>query len=222
MFAKILIVEDDEAISELIEYNLQQAGFTTLVAFDGEEGLSVALAELPDLVLLDVMLPGMDGWEVCRRIRKVSDMPILFLTAKDAEFDRVLGLELGADDYITKPFSPRELVARVRAVLRRSGRKADSQQFAVGPLHFDLRRHQVLVDDQVVPLTPMEYQLLRILANSPGTVFSREQLLQAVWGEDFFGDQRTVDVHISHVREKLGEASYLIRTVRGFGYKLEE
>lgn len=219
---KILIVEDDESISELIAYNLKQAGFAVLTAFDGETGLALALKEEPHLVLLDIMLPGIDGWEVCRRLRQASEIPILFLTAKDAEFDRVLGLELGADDYVTKPFSPRELVARVKAILRRVSRPAEIEQMVIGPVTIDFRSHQVTLDGEVLNLTPMEYQLLRILAMNPGQVFSREELLTQVWGEDFFGDQRTVDVHISHLREKLGRASDLVQTARGFGYKLKE
>jgi DNA-binding response OmpR family regulator len=219
---KILIVEDDESISELIAYNLQQAGFSVLTAFDGETGLALALKEEPDLVLLDIMLPGIDGWEVCSQLRQSSQVPILFLTAKDAEFDRVRGLELGADDYVTKPFSPRELVARVKAILRRASRSAEIEQMTIGRVTIDFRSHLVTLDGQPLNLTPMEYQLLRILAMNPGRVFSREELLTEVWGEEFFGDQRTVDVHISHLREKLGEASHLIQTARGFGYKLRE
>lgn len=219
---KILIVEDDEAISELIAYNLKQAGFSVLTAFDGETGLALALKDAPDLILLDIMLPGMDGWEVCRRLRQSSEVPILFLTAKDAEFDRVRGLELGADDYVTKPFSPRELVARVKAILRRVNRSAEIEQMTIGRVTIDFRSHLVTLDGQPLNLTPMEYQLLRIMAMNPGQVFSREELLTEVWGEEFFGDQRTVDVHISHLREKLGEASDLIHTARGFGYKLKE
>ncbi len=219
---KILIVEDDEAISELIAYNLKQAGFSVLTAFDGETGLALALKDAPDLILLDIMLPGMDGWEVCRRLRQSSEVPILFLTAKDAEFDRVRGLELGADDYVTKPFSPRELVARVKAILRRVNRSAEIEQMTIGRVTIDFRSHLVTLDGQPLNLTPMEYQLLRIMAMNPGQVFSREELLTEVWGEEFFGDQRTVDVHISHLREKLGEASDLIQTARGFGYKLKE
>ncbi|HHW98295.1 MAG TPA: response regulator transcription factor [Firmicutes bacterium] len=219
---KILIVEDDESISELIAYNLQQAGFSVLTAFDGETGLALALKEEPDLVLLDIMLPGIDGWEVCSQLRQSSQVPILFLTAKDAEFDRVRGLELGADDYVTKPFSPRELVARVKAILRRASRSAEIEQMTIGRVTVDFRSHLVTLDGQPLNLTPMEYQLLRILAMNPGRVFSREELLTEVWGEEFFGDQRTVDVHISHLREKLGEASHLIQTARGFGYKLRE
>ncbi|HBK85204.1 MAG TPA: DNA-binding response regulator [Firmicutes bacterium] len=219
---KILIVEDDESISELIAYNLQQAGFRTCVAFDGESGLALALQGDPHLVLLDIMLPGIDGYEVCRQLRQTSAVPILFLTAKDAEYDRVLGLELGADDYVTKPFSPRELVARVKAILRRAGRPAEIEQMTIGPITIDFRSHQVTLEGEPINLTPMEYQLLRILAMNPGQVFGREQLLTEVWGEDFFGDQRTVDVHISHLREKLGPASDLVQTARGFGYKLKE
>ncbi|NLY53725.1 MAG: response regulator transcription factor [Firmicutes bacterium] len=222
MAERILIVEDDESISELIAYNLKQAGYETLVAFNGETGLQLALTEEPHLVLLDIMLPGMDGWEVCQRIRETNDVPILFLTAKDAEVDRVLGLELGADDYVTKPFSPRELMARVKAILRRAGRVQESDYIQIGPVTIDLRSHEVTLEGKALNLTPMEYQLLRILAMNPGQTFGREELLSQVWGENFFGDQRTVDVHISHLREKLGPVSNLIQTVRGFGYKLRE
>lgn len=222
MMKRVLVVEDDESISELIAYNLKQAGYDVLTAYDGESGLTIALKEELDLVLLDVMMPGMDGWEVCRQLRQVSDVPILFLTAKDAEFDRVQGLELGADDYVTKPFSPRELIARVKAILRRAARPSELEQMSIGTLNIDFRSHQVTLAGETLNLTPMEYQLLRILAMNPGQVFSREELLTKVWGEDFFGDQRTVDVHISHLREKLGVASDLVQTARGFGYKLKE
>ncbi len=221
---RILIVEDDESISELIQYNLRNAGYQTLSAYDGETGIELAAKDQPSLVLLDVMLPGMDGWSVCRELRKHSDVPILFLTAKDDEFDRVLGLELGADDYITKPFSIRELVARVKAVLRRTeGKQAGNQQVVrIRDLSVNLSSHEVMVAGQTVSLTPMEYQLLSILVSNPGRVFSREQLLNQVWGDDFFGDYRTVDVHISHLREKLKTSGDMIHTVRGFGYKLKE
>lgn len=224
MSEKVLIVEDDEAISELIQYNLRGAGFEAVVAFDGESGLQLAALEEPSLVLLDVMLPGMDGWSVCRELRRRSNIPVLFLTARDDEFDRVLGLELGADDYITKPFSPRELVARVKAVLRRYHRPATTETSFVqfGELWVDHRSHEVKVSQLPIELTPMEYQLLNIFVTNPGQVFGREQLLSQVWGEDFYGDYRTVDVHISHLREKLGSVGDLIQTVRGFGYRLKE
>lgn len=220
---KVLIVEDDEAISELIQYNLRSAGFATEVAFDGESGLKLVALENPNLVLLDVMLPGMDGWSVCREIRRRGNVPVLFLTARDDEFDRVLGLELGADDYITKPFSPRELVARVKAVLRRYNQPSvEASSVQMGELWVDRRSHEVNVARRPVVLTPMEYQLLSIFITNSGQVFSREQLLSQVWGENFFGDYRTVDVHISHLREKLGLAGDMIQTVRGFGYRLKE
>ncbi len=222
MAEKVLIVEDDEAISELIQYNLEQAGFETAVAFDGESGLEMALDGQPSLVLLDVMLPGMDGWAVCRELRRRSNLPVLFLTATDNEFSRVLGLELGADDYITKPFSPRELVARVKAVLRRYHQPPASEILQFDRLRVDLQGHEVTVCEQAITLTPMEFQLLSILAAHPGQVFSRERLLHLVWGDESYGDQRTVDVHISHLREKLGVAAELLQTVRGFGYRLKE
>lgn len=223
MAEKVLIVEDDEAISELIQYNLKNAGFATAVAFDGETGLRMAAEERPAIILLDVMLPGMDGWSVCRELRRKSNVPVLFLTAKDDEFDRVLGLELGADDYVTKPFSPRELVARVKAVLRRYHQAATEETVVkFGDLAIDLRSHEVTVGGSALVLTPMEYQLLAILAQNPGQVFSRDQLLSQVWGEEAFGDQRTVDVHISHLREKLGQTGEVIQTVRGFGYRMKE
>ncbi|MGI6358727.1 MAG: response regulator [Bacillota bacterium] len=221
MADKVLIVEDDEAISELIQYNLQQAGFETAVAFDGETGLKMAVSEQPSLILLDVMLPGMDGWAVCRELRKQSNLPVLFLTAKDDELNRVLGLELGADDYVTKPFSPRELVARVKAVLRRYHQLPAREVVQIGKLQLDLESHEVTVSGQPIALTPMEFQLLNILAVHRGQVFTRERLLHLVWGDEAYGDHRTVDVHISHLREKLGVAAGLIQTVRGFGYRLK-
>lgn len=227
MPGKILVVDDEPAILELVTYNLEQAGFSTLTATDGETALKLVEAEKPDLVILDIMLPKLDGFEVCRNIRARYNTPILMLTARREEVDRVLGLELGADDYLVKPFSPRELVARVRAILRRvaeAGGRKDGL-IIVGDLVINPESHEVQVRGKKVELTLKEYQLLKFLAENPGRVFTREALLDRVWEGDYFGDTRTIDVHIRHLREKIEEdpsnPRYIL-TVRGVGYKFRE
>lgn len=217
---RILLVEDESAIRELVAFHLEEAGYEALQADSGERGLSVALSEEPALVLLDLMLPGLDGSEVLRRLRRESRVPVIMLTARGAEADRVRGLELGADDYIVKPFSPAELVARVRAVLRRAG--GDAQEIAVGPLRLDLLGHRCFVRDREVALTLTEFGLLQALMEHPGQVLSRDRLLERVWGYDFYGDARTVDVHVRHLREKIEENAsepQFVETVRGVGYR---
>lgn len=245
MKPKVLVVDDEDSILQLVDYNLRQAGFAVTLAADGAGALARFAADAPDLIVLDVMLPDMDGFEVCRRIRRASDVPVLFLTARDDERDKVAGLELG-DDYLTKPFSPAELVARVRAILRRLGpgdaagagaaagrggtRAADggravkaSQALTAGPVQIDIGRHEVIVAGRTVQLTPREFDLLVALARHAGIVLSRDRLLDLVWGPDHFGDRRVVDVHIKNLRDKLGlalDGAALIETVRGVGYRL--
>lgn len=215
----VLVVEDEAAIRELIAFHLQREGFTVLEAGDGLTAVASWQKERPDLVLLDLMLPEMDGLAVCRAIRRQAMTPILILTAKGDEADRVSGLDLGADDYLVKPFSPKELVARVRALLRRTA--PDDELLRMGRLVMDRPGQQVTVAGEAVMLTLTEFSLLRCLLEHPGRVLSRRFLLQEVWGYDFFGDSRTVDVHIHHLREKLGEsAALVIETVRGAGYRL--
>src|SRR5690625_654529 len=224
----ILVVDDEPSIGTLLKFNLKQAGYNVLTAEDGPSGLEAALNEKPDLMVLDLMLPGMDGIDVCKTLRQEKvNLPILMLTAKDDEFDKILGLELGADDYLTKPFSPREVVARVKAILRRS-QTEDAEQseqiLKIGDLEIHLDRYDVYFKDRQLVLTPKEFELLLYLANHRGKVPSRDQLLNGVWDFQYDGDTRIVDVHISHLREKIEEETknpMYIRTIRGFGYKLE-
>lgn len=223
MAQRILVVDDEAAIVELVEYNLEREGFEVLTEAEGPKAVERARAERPDLIILDVMLPGMSGMDVCRELRKTTDVPIILLTARKDEVDRVLGLELGADDYVTKPFSPRELVARVKAILRRSQRQAsEGEAVAASGLVVDEERRQVTLDGRRLDLTFTEFELLATLAKNPGRAFSRDELLSRIWGQDFYGDARTVDVHIRHLREKLEEdpaAPRFIETVRGVGYR---
>ena len=217
-----MVVEDDPNIADLLDLYLRREGFRVLQAGDGERGLELADREKPRLVILDVGLPGdLDGLEVCRRLRASSHTPVLMLTARDGEIDRVLGLELGADDYVTKPFSPRELVARVKAILRRvDGPPPDCPDVLLaGRVEVDTARREARVDYDTVPLAAREFDLLRFLAENPGLVLTRRQLLDNVWGADWFGDERTVDVHVRQLRKKLGDALPLT-TVWGVGYRL--
>jgi len=227
--AKILIVEDDRNLLDTLKYNLRKDGYSTVAAVDGAEALYIARREKPDLIILDIMLPKLSGFEVCRILRKEMTVPILMLTAKTEEVDKVVGLEIGADDYMTKPFSMRELLARLGAMLRRVD--MSKQQLAsekrilkIGDLEVDLGRHQAFHKGSRLDLTPKEYDLLVFLATNKGLVFSREQLLEKVWGYDFAGDTRTVDVHIRWLRQKIerdpARPEHLV-TVRGTGYKLE-
>lgn len=223
---KILIIEDEKSISDIIKYNLVKEGFEVDAAYDGQDGLQKALKSTPDLILLDVMLPFMDGFEVCKRVREVSMVPIIMLTAKEEEVDKVLGLELGADDYITKPFGMRELIARIKSNIRRvessdldKNTLENLQKF--GNLTVDMNRYEVRKEGKVLDLTLREFELLKYLAERENKVFSREQLLEEVWGYEYYGDIRTVDVTVRRLREKLEDDSsdpkYII-TKRGVGY----
>mgnify|MGYP002716578444 FL=1 len=232
MSQKILVVDDEQSIVTLLKYNLETAGYIVEVAYDGEEALKKVETEQPELIVLDVMLPKKDGIEVCKTIRSDKNLvPILMLTAKDDEFDRVLGLELGADDYMTKPFSPREVVARVKAILRRSQfvneidkEDVDDEDIIIGSIRIRPEFFEVYKEDELLELTPKEFELLLYLIERQGRVITREHMLNSVWNYEFAGDSRIVDVHISHLRDKLEEnpkQPKLIKTVRGLGYKLE-
>lgn len=219
----VLVVDDEPDIVELLTYNLKKEGYDTLTARTGEEALQVITRQKPDLIILDIMLPEIDGFEVCKRVREDHNIPIIMLTAKGDEVDKVLGLELGADDYVTKPFSPRELLARVKAVLRRSetqaGKEAEPVRLQAGGICIDVASHEVRVNGNAIELTPKEFALLRFMMTRRNRVLTRDYLLQEVWGYDFTGETRTVDVHIRRLREKLGERGRLIETVHGVGYK---
>jgi len=231
MKKKILVVDDEPAIVELIVFNLEKAGYEVMTAEDGLAACQKAQREVPDLIVLDIMLPGMDGLEVCRQIladTKTARIPILFLTARREEIDRIVGLEMGGDDYVTKPFSPRELVARIKAILRRSERdseRPEDDRLLAGELAINLQKHEVIVRGNMVELTAKEFDLLHYLASHPGQVFSRESLLEQLWDYNYFGDARTVDVHIRHIREKIeadpAKPEFIV-TVRGVGYKFRE
>jgi two-component system OmpR family response regulator len=222
---KILIVDDDTNIVELIRLYLEKEGFSASVAHNGAKALQLFKEEAPSLVILDIMMPEMDGWQVCREIRRISNIPIIMLTAKGETFDKVLGLELGADDYMVKPFETKELVARVKAVLRRFESK-DSQtvkEIVYPNLTINLSNYELKLSGKIVEVPPKELELLYFLASNPNRVFTREQLLEEVWGFDYFGDSRTVDVHIKRLREKLEgiDANWQLKTVWGVGYKFE-
>lgn len=223
---KVLIVEDEKSISDIIQFNLIKEGFSVETAYDGKEGVEKAAAFQPDLILLDIMLPVMDGFAVCKKVRETSNVPILMLTAKEEELDKVLGLELGADDYITKPFSMRELIARIKANIRRvdlliNTAEVPSNIHSFGNLTIDMNRYEVSKNDQTLELTLREFELLKYLAERENKVFSREQLLEEVWGYEYYGDIRTVDVTVRRLREKLEDDSSdpkYIMTKRGIGY----
>lgn len=231
---KVLVVDDEQSIVTLLKYNLEQAGFDVITSMDGAEGKALAIEESPDIIVLDLMLPTLDGIEVCKQLRQQKvTTPILMLTAKDDEFDKVLGLELGADDYMTKPFSPREVIARVKAILRRSNIQSehkpettdDTEFLHIGELKIYPEQYEAFYREQLLELTPKEFELLMYLAKHKSRVLTRDQLLSAVWNYDFAGDTRIVDVHISHLREKIESDTkkpLYIKTIRGLGYKLEE
>lgn len=229
--AKIAVVEDDRTLADLLKYNLSREGFTVVTATDGSSGLEVIRREKPDIIITDVMMPGMDGFELTRTLRGETTAPVLLLTARSEEIDKVLGLELGADDYLTKPFSMRELLARVKAMLRRieltSGQATnnDAETLRLGQLELDPVRHRLTVAGRETELTPREFELLHFLMNNRGRVFSRDALLDRVWGYDYPGDNRTVDVHIRWLRQKIeadpSQPGHLM-TIRGVGYKFEE
>jgi two-component system phosphate regulon response regulator PhoB len=222
----ILIIEDEKDIVDLVEYHLRQSGFTVIRALDGPSGLEQARKELPSLIILDLMLPGMDGKDICRALKSnplTQSLPILMLTAKGEEADRVIGFELGADDYVTKPFSPRELVLRVKAILRRKEVPAEGEKMIrIGDLLIDIDRHLVSVKNSPVQLTSTEFKLLVELASNRGRVQTRERLLDKVWGYTYEGYARTVDTHIRRLREKLGPLEDFIETMRGVGYRFRE
>ena len=227
MAKKALVVEDDSNISELLRLYLEKDGFEVFQAADGGEGIRLAQEKAPDLILLDIMLPVVDGWVVCAEVRKTSQVPIIMLTAKGETFDKVSGLEMGADDYVTKPFEVKELMARIHAVMRRSEGDAAAHP-AEKKLEFDklvinLDSYELVVDGKRIEAPPKEMELLFHLASSPNRVFTRNQLLDEVWGFDYFGDSRTVDVHIKRLREKLEGVSdqWSLKTVWGVGYKFE-
>jgi DNA-binding response OmpR family regulator len=216
----VVVIEDDPHIADLVDLYLRRDGYRVLLARDGEQGLTLINQEEPWIVILDVGLPGeLDGFDVCRRIRAKGNLPVLFLTARDDEVDRILGLELGADDYLVKPFSPRELVARVRAILRRTREVAPPQEIvSIGGLEVDLRRREVRSGGEAVALATREFDLLAFLSGNIGLALSRQQLLDGVWGADWYGDERTVDVHVAQLRKKLGD-SLPLATVWGVGYR---
>ena len=220
----ILVVDDEAEICDLVSYNLAREGYRVLQEHDGEAGLNRVFQSAPDLLILDLLLPKMSGLEVLGAIRaeqRTRSLPVLVLTARGTEMDKLVGFERGADDYLTKPFSPKELVARVQAILRRTRGEESAAPVKVGPFQFDSERHKVLLHSRELELTPTEYRLLEYLLQKPGRVFSREQLLDKVWGLGYFGETRTVDVHVRRLRAKLGRDAALIRTVTGVGYAAE-
>lgn len=222
---RVLVVDDDKNICELIRLYLEKEGFSVVLAYDGQRAVELFKENTPSVVLLDVMLPKMDGFQVCREIRRISNIPIIMLTAKGETFDKVLGLELGADDYMVKPFENKELVARIKAVLRRYDPKDSKDKEVVYPnIVINLSNYELKINGNAVDIPPKELELLYFLATNPNKVFTREQLLETVWGFDYFGDSRTVDVHVKRLREKLelaGEQNWQLKTVWGVGYKFE-
>ncbi len=222
---KILVVDDERNICDLLRMYLEKEGYLVVIAYTGLDAVNMFASENPDLVLLDVMLPQLDGWQVCREIRKTSEKPIIMLTAKDEVFDKVLGLELGADDYITKPFDTKELVARIKAVLRRTVqvKETDVKEVKYDKLSVNLSNYELIVDGVAVDTPPKELELIYHLASNPDRVFTRDQLLDDVWGFDYYGDSRTVDVHIKRLRDKLKGISdeWELRTIWSVGYKFE-
>jgi two-component system alkaline phosphatase synthesis response regulator PhoP len=222
---KILVVDDEEHIQELIKFNLEKNGFKVITADNGRDAFQLAKDQQPDLVFLDLMLPGMDGLEVCKEIRKepsISSMPIIMITAKGEELDKILGLELGADDYITKPFSVRELIARAKAILRRTTVKYEENNFKFGDITIDFQKHEVKKQGEKIELTLKEFELLEILIKNKGRVMTRDFLLDKIWGYEYVGETRTVDVHVRHLRQKIEKDDknpLYIQTIRGIGYK---
>ena len=223
---KVLIVDDDKNICDLLRLYLEKEGYSVILSHDGEEAVVKFNALKPDIVLLDVMLPGLDGWQVCREIRKKSNIPILMITAKSDTFDKVLSLELGADDYIVKPFDSKEVIARIKAVVRRTGQspaEMEVREVRYDKLSVNMTRYELKVDGKVVDAPPKELELLFYLASNPNRVYTRDQLLDEVWGFEYYGDSRTIDVHIKRLREKLEGVSdkWELKTVWGVGYKFE-
>lgn len=223
MDVKIMVIEDDPDISEILEYNLQQEGYEVVVCDDGEKALALIQKNPPTMLLLDLMLPGKNGLEITRAVRKderTHNVPIIMITARSEEMDILQGLELGADDYITKPFRPKEVIARVKALLRRHHRD-DDKMYELGKLNVNFSKHQVSVGEKILDLTPKEFLLLKALIQANGRVLSRDQLLDQVWGYDYYGDPRTVDVHIRRLRKKLDQWANVVETVKGFGYRIK-
>lgn len=222
---KILVVDDDKNICDLLRMYLEKEGYAVVMAHNGIDAVNAFNASNPDLILLDIMLPQLDGWQVCREIRKVSEAPIIMLTAKDEVFDKVLGLELGADDYVTKPFDTKEIVARIKAVLRRTSnvKSSDIKEVRYDKLSINLTNYELKVDGVVVDTPPKELELIYHLASNPDRVFTRDQLLDDVWGFDYYGDSRTVDVHIKRLRDKLKGVSpeWELKTIWSVGYRFE-
>lgn len=222
---KVLVVDDDTNISELLRLYLEKDGFSVVTCADGMQAIELQKTEAPDIILLDIMLPKFDGWQVCREIRKTSDVPIIMITAKSETFDKILGLELGADDYVSKPFDAKEVVARVKAVLRRSGNDGKSKEDEVrfDKLVINIANYELIVDGKHIDTPPKELELIYHLASNPNRVYTRDQLLDEVWGFDYYGDSRTVDVHVKRLREKLENISdsWSLKTVWGVGYKFE-
>ena len=223
---KILVVDDDKNICELLRLYLEKEGYSVILSHDGEEAIVKFNALNPDMVLLDIMLPSLDGWQVCREIRKKSNVPIIMLTAKGETFDKVLGLELGADDYVVKPFDTKEVIARIKAVLRRIGQNNQAEEIkevSYDKLVVNMTRYELKVDGKVIDTPPQELELLFHLASNPNRVYTRDQLLDEVWGFEYYGDSRTIDVHVKRLREKLEGVSdqWALKTVWGVGYKFE-
>ena len=223
---KIMIADDDKNICELLRLYMEKEGYTVVIANDGEEAVTKFNAENPDMILLDIMMPKLDGWQVCREVRKKSNMPIIMITAKGETFDKVLGLELGSDDYVVKPFDPKEIVARIKAIMRRTGKtaaEADVKEVSYDKLVVNMTKYELKVDGKVIDTPPKELELLYHLASNPNRVYTRDQLLDEVWGFEYYGDSRTVDVHIKRLREKLEGVSdqWTLKTVWGVGYKFE-
>ncbi len=223
---KILVVDDEKKIVDIVKAYLERDGYRVIFAYDGKSALYIARNQFPDLIVLDLMLPEVSGWDVCRTLRAESNVPIIMLTARDDDSDKIIGLELGADDYVVKPFNPKELVSRVRAVLRRAeGAVVKTKRVEIADLSIDLERHEVKRGDKLVELTPTEFELLKVLAEAPGRVYSRMQLLDKVQGSAYEGYERAIDSHIKNLRKKVEPDPYLPRyivTVRGVGYKLAE
>ncbi len=227
--AKILVVDDEKNICELLRLYLEKEGYSVVTAYDGGQAVSAFQKEAPDLIILDIMLPVLDGWQVCREVRRTSEVPIIMLTAKGETFDKVLGLELGADDYIVKPFETKEVIARIKAVLRRTlnknsnNQKGDSKELRYDNLEISFTNYSLKINGKSVDIPPKELELIFFLASNPNRVFTRDQLLDEVWGFEYYGDSRTVDVHIKRLREKLEGVSeeWSLKTVWGVGYKFE-
>ena len=222
MSQKVLVVEDDINIAELLRLYLQKDGFEVSHAADGGKAVEMAKEIQPDLVLLDIMLPVMDGWQVCRELRKTMKMPIIMLTAKSEERDELLGFDLGVDEYISKPFSPKILVARVEAILRRSGKTGEDDVLEAGGIRIDKAAHMASIDGKPMELSYKEFELLTYFMENKGIALSREKILNNVWNYDYFGDARTIDTHVKKLRSKLGEEGNLIKTIWGMGYKMDE